>query len=70
MTEKTHNSDLTIVCPECMTTGFTVSLSAVCVHLVCNECNELFSLSIIDLSRDVFDSANDVGLLVSTAVSS
>lgn len=69
MSELAKDSDLVMVCPECMTTGFTVSLSFVCVHMTCSECQSLYSLSIPELAKDVYECANDAGLLIASAVS-
>ena len=69
MSQKMCADSYILVCPECMTTGaFTVSLSVSCLHLGCTHCFSAFDLSIVDMNRDFYSTADDAGLLLVDAV--
>lgn len=69
MSEKMRADSFILVCPECMTSGaFTVSLSVACLHLGCTQCYTAFDLSIVDMNRDFYTTADDAGLLLVDAV--
>lgn len=70
MSENVRFDAYTLVCSECMTSGaFTVALSPSCLHLSCNHCSTSFDLSIVDMNKDFYSTADDAGLLLVDAVS-
>ena len=68
MSKKIENSYV-LVCPECMCSGsYSCQLTVGFLHLTCNECESLYSLSILDMNRDFYDAANDAGFLIADNV--
>ena len=71
MTEKhilAPDSECNLVCPNCMTPNFSVSLTNTCVHLTCNDCQELFTIGHMDLVHHPYDAADDAGFIVNVGI--
>lgn len=71
MTEKhvlSPDSECNLVCPNCMTQNFAVNLTYTCIHLTCNDCQELFTIGNMDLVQQPYDAADDAGFIIDVGI--
>jgi len=58
-------SEIECICATCHSTGsFTVSVTFMSVHLLCKECESLYTLNTCSLLKDPYKDIDDSGLLI------
>jgi hypothetical protein len=62
------DSECMLICPNCMTQNFTVTLTHTCIHLTCAECQEQYSIGNMALAHQPYDAADDAGFIIDVGI--